>query len=515
MCGGGWRLNIYSYGSSSTSASTSTSTSTSTTASATATAGPQIWDIWNTRNDQSQLFQRLSLSNPITFTNPGSIGQADIVVDDSQLYQDMDGFGVSLPDSSASMLQNLKNANSNNYWQLLHTLFDPTDGAATAGLSIVRVPLGASDFSANVYSFHDTYDPNLGSFNINAAPSYLWSTLADIVSVNPSIKIMVAPWSPPGWMKDSGTMLGGTFQSTWASTLANYLLKSVQGFQSMGFTVSHLAIQNEPENSNPTYPTCIVNADDGANVAAQLRQLLNSNGFGNLKIMALEHNWDLADSYPIQELNDQYNAFAGASFHCYSGTVDQQMSFYNAFPNKEVHFTECIGTYGSDWWSDIKWDMSNLMIGSPSYMSRSVVMWAVALDGAGNPKLPGTDSCAAPGCRPIATVNYDGTYSLNQEFYSLAQASRAVVPKDSSGPFGQRIGSSINGNLNYELIVSAYKTGRSAAADTDWNRYSLVVLNWNDQTNAGPVTTTIEFRGLQATYSFPIGVTTLWWFAEN
>lgn len=27
------------------------------------------------------------------------------------------------------------------------------------------------------------------------------------------------------------------------------------------------------------------------------------------------------------------------------------------------------------------------------------------------------------------------------------------------------------------------------------------------------MTTTIEFRGMQATYTFPVGVTTLWWFA--
>lgn len=33
--------------------------------------------------------------------------------------------------------------------------------------------------------------------------------------------------------------------------------------------------------------------------------------------------------------------------------------------------------------------------------------------------------------------------------------------------------------------------------------------SWNPQ----PVKTTIEFRGMQATYTFPVGVTTLWWFA--
>jgi len=217
-------------------------------------------------------------------------------------------------------------------------------------------------------------------------------------------------------------------------------------------------------------------------------------------------------------LNDEPTDFAGASFHCYAGAVADQMSFYDAYPDKSIWFTECTGTYGSDWWSDIKWNMQNLMIGSLSYYSRSVLLWNLALDGSGEPLLPGSSSCGPPGCRPVATVNSDGSYELNQEYYALAQASRAVVPKDVGGPFGQRIGVSVGGSLADELQVGAYKTERSAAADTDWNRYALVVMNWDDGESGGTasaVETTIEFRGQQATYTFPVGVTTLWWFAEN
>ena len=41
-------------------------------------------------------------------------------------------------------------------------------------------------------------------------------------------------------------------------------------------------------------------------------------------------------------------------------------------------------------------------------------MWNLALDGFGNPKLPGTQSCGK-GCRPVVTVSSDGSYSFNQE----------------------------------------------------------------------------------------------------
>ncbi len=135
------------------------------------------------------------------------------------------------------------------------TLTTATDGANSAGFSYLRIPLGASDFSANgertscawvtdrshrrhaVYSFDDVSGDNaLSSFNINKAPSYLFSVLNDIRSINSQLRIHILPWSPvcrrcypeaayrmahmcsqPGWMKDSRTMNGGNFLSNYTS----------------------------------------------------------------------------------------------------------------------------------------------------------------------------------------------------------------------------------------------------------------------------------------------------------
>lgn len=47
----------------------------------------------------------------------------------------------------------------------------------------------------------------------------------------------------PGWMKDSKSIQGGTFQSTYVNPYAQYLLKAVQGFASKGITVYALSIQ--------------------------------------------------------------------------------------------------------------------------------------------------------------------------------------------------------------------------------------------------------------------------------
>jgi hypothetical protein len=59
--------------------------------------------------------------------------------------------------------------------------------------------------------------------------------------------------------------------------------------------------------------------------------------------------------------------------------------------------------------------------------------------------------------------------------YAMAQASKAILPQDDGGPFGQRIGTVVNGGRGWALRVSAFVIRRSS--QSEWARYSLVVLN--------------------------------------
>ncbi|CCO38011.1 glucosylceramidase [Rhizoctonia solani AG-1 IB] len=199
-------------------------------------AAQTIYDIWQTTWDRSKLLTRAN--DPlVNFVAKGAIGDADVIVSDSTVYQQMDGFGATLTDSSALVFNNLKNKNSANYWALLNKLFDVTDGAATAGFGVLRLNLGASDFSAKAYSFDDkSGDTTLSSFSLDNAPSYLWSVLKDIYSINSKIKLYVVPWSPPAWMK-SGTMNGGKLQTQYNGVYAQYLFKAVQQLSARGFPV--------------------------------------------------------------------------------------------------------------------------------------------------------------------------------------------------------------------------------------------------------------------------------------
>ncbi|KAJ7088501.1 glycoside hydrolase family 30 protein [Mycena belliarum] len=486
-------------------------------------ASQQIWDIWQTTWDRANLFTSLAPSTPVNFVSPGAAASADIVVTETTTFQTINGFGGSLTDSAALVLNNLKSKNAANYWSILGHMFSVADGADAAGFSYLRVPIGASDFSAKMYSLDDVSgDTAFNHFNINNAPAALFSVIRDILSINPALKVHILPWSPPAWMKTTGTMDGGTIQSGLIGAYPTYLLKAVQGFQNQGISVYAISVQqNEPENSNPTYPTCTMTPATEGQIGAALRTLLNNNGLSSVKLIGYEaciflpqrlcpqHNWVDAGGYPVTLMQDDGGAYDGVAFHCYAGTYTNQDSFHSAFPKKasrNIYLTECSGTFGSDWWSDIKWYMDNLWIGSLEHFAEVGLMFNLALDGNGEPLLPGTNSCGA-GCRPIVTVNSDGSFSYNQEFYALAQASKAIIPKDAGGPWGQRIGVSVQGSLGWALRVGAYSTKRLSSSD--WNRYSLVVMNWDDGASTSwdpvPVTATIEFRGMQATYTFPVG----------
>lgn len=160
--------------------------------------------------------------------------------------------------------------------------------------------------------------------------------------------------------------------------------------------------------------------------------------------------------------------------------------------------------------------MNNIFIGSVTRNAQAALMWNLALDGTGSPKLPGTNNCGASGCRGIVQINSDGTYKVNQEFYAMAHASKAIIALDVGGPSAKRIGVTIGGNMNWALVAGAYVTGRAKPSDPF--RYSIVVLNWNNNVAAcqpASIQATIHFRGKQAIYTFPVGVTTLSWYSAT
>ncbi|KAJ2920743.1 hypothetical protein H1R20_g16350, partial [Candolleomyces eurysporus] len=323
-----------------------------------------LWDVWQTTWNRTALLKSQKQVPPIIFSNQGPAAKLNVVLDDTREYQPVLGLGGTLTDSSAQLFSNMKTWNSRNYWEMLSYLFSPVEGANAAGLSYLRVPLGASDFSEKVYSYDDfDGDLCLNDFDIDYAPAYVFDVLKDIQAVNSMLRVHVIPWSPPAWMKDSGTAFGGFLKSQHIPIYAHYLFKSLQGFQKKGITPYAISVQNEPMYESNTHPSAKFTPQTEAQVGRALKDLMKgSAGLSNTKLIGFEHNWDQAGGYPSQLMQIAGDIFDGVAFHCFSGSAGEQDKFRAAYPDKEIYLTECSGTIGSDWWSDIKVNFSPLAL---------------------------------------------------------------------------------------------------------------------------------------------------------
>ena len=127
---------------------------------------------------------------------------ADVTVDPTKPAQTILGFGAAFTDASCFTLSRLSDSDRAN---LLHTMFGQDQHALNMG----RIPIGASDYSTAAYSYDEgAADPELKRFSIDHDRDYIVPTLRAALTANPDLFLFASPWSPPGWMKYSNSMLG-------------------------------------------------------------------------------------------------------------------------------------------------------------------------------------------------------------------------------------------------------------------------------------------------------------------
>ena len=377
-----------------------------------------------TTGDQAMLLQ----SGPVvTFGTGGTQSSPVITVNEVAQYQAIDGFGASLTDSSAWVIWN--DLTASQQATLMQQLFSPTAGI---GLTFLRQPMGASDFAVNGnYSYDDVpagqTDPQLTQFSIAHDTPYIIPLLQQALAINPAVKVVALPWSPPAWMKTSGTMNGGDMNTVYFPSLAQYFVLYLQAYQQAGIPVYAISVQNEPLNSTNSYPSESLAASDESDfIANYLGPTLSNAGLGAVKILAYEHNWDNT-SYPEFVLSSSASPYlAGSSFHCYNGDVSAQSTVKAAYPGKDVWFTECSGTVGSNFAGDLVWNSENLLIGATRNWARSISLWNLALDQNSGPTNGGCASCR--GVVTIDTRTSPATITNNVEYYVLGHLAKFVVP---------------------------------------------------------------------------------------
>lgn len=359
-----------------------------------------------------------------------------ITVNDVVKYQQIDGFGASLTDSSAWLLWNKLSESQRK--AALQMLFSREKGI---GISVLRQPMGASDFALEDYSYDDMprgeTDPELNHFSIDHDRAYILPILRDALALNPQLKIIASPWSPPGWMKTSGSMIQGALLPSAYAPLAKYFVKFVQAYEAAGIPVYAVTIQNEPLNIPNDYPGLGMTAgEQTVFLRDHLGPAFRDAGI-KTKIMIFDHNWDLIQ-FPITVLNDAAAAAsaAGTAIHCYGGSVTAQAELHGRFPDKDIWLTECSG---GEWQKGKLLEQQvRLIIGATRNWAKSVVLWNLALNQNHEPYLGGCTTC-----RGVITVDDSASPSRvieTVDFTALGHASKYVQPgayRIESNSFGE------------------------------------------------------------------------------
>lgn len=374
-------------------------------------------DMWLTKPDQSALLQKQS--QVLSFTTTANSFPA-IDVDSATAYQPIDGFGYTLTGGSATLINHMDPALKA---LLLNELFGSSSNSI--GISYLRVSIGASDLSSSVFSYDDMpagqTDPTLANFSLSQDLVDLVPVLKDILLINPNIKILGSPWSPPVWMKDNGSSIGGSLLPAYYSAYAKYFVKYIQAMQTNGIKIDAITIQNEPANPQNN-PSMSMTAAEQANfIKNNLGPEFQSAGIST-KIIVWDHNCD-NPGYPLAVLNDaaarQY--VDGSAFHLYGGDIGALTSVHNTYPDKNLYFTEQWTSATGSFNGDLNWHIKNVIIGSMRNWSRVALEWNLANDPGYGPHTPG--GCTE--CKGALTIS-GSVVTRNVSYYIVAHAAKFV-----------------------------------------------------------------------------------------
>ena len=379
----------------------------------------QTVNVWETTADQTK---SLAPQANLAFSSTIGTYNYSVTINDTQTYQTIDGFGAAMCDSSAFVMYNELTATQRA--QAMTAMFSPTNGI---GLSLCRLPMGASDMAVSNYSYDDNggaADPNLTNFSIAHDQAYIIPCLKQMLAINPNVKIMGTPWSPPGWMKDSGTMNGGNFLPQYYAAYAQYFVKFIQAYQAQGIPIWSISCENEPLNSTTGYPSMSFPATiEQEFIRDYLGPALENAGL-NTNILVYDHNWDQY-VYPETVFGDPVANFYsfGTGWHWYGGVVSNQQYLENTYPNKPQYITEAAsGTWTGTYGDSIVNDEEELVIGGSEYWSKGAIKWPFALDQNLGPQNGGCNTCWG-----LISVNSGTqTYSPGVGYYTLGQASEFI-----------------------------------------------------------------------------------------
>ena len=376
----------------------------------------------------ANLAQRLTRLPDVEFGSPTVSGEPVINVNAGVRYQQVNGFGAAMTDTSAWLIERRTSAAGR------QALMDELFGAAGTGihLSFVRIPMGASDFThdGRPYTYDDmppgASDPSLSHFSIAHDRAYILPALGQVLAEDPQTEFLASPWSPPAWMKanhslgnadNTGTLLPSAYRP-WA----RYFVSFLKAYAAAGIPIAAITPQNEPGTAT-LYPGLNLPADTEAGwIAHDLAPALAAAGL-HPKLYAGDLGWGPNhEGYMRTDIfGPAGRALSGISWHCYFGAPGVMSTLRQAAPSLDEIVDECSPGLITPT------PTSEIVIASLRNWASTVALWNLALDPHGGPVQVPNHGC--PGCVGLARIDEgSGAVSLTRSYYQLGQASAFIAP---------------------------------------------------------------------------------------
>ncbi len=447
---------------------------------------------------------RLAARPTLTFTPArGNVPQT-IVVDSTRRFQRMEGFGAAFTDTAAYLLE--KKLPPATRAGVLLKLFSPHP-ALGIGLNVMRVPIGASDFThdARPYSYDDLppgqTDPTLARFSIAHDDAYILPLIRQARALDPALKLLASPWTAPPWMKTNGQAENpggrGTLRPAALGPYAAYLARFVAAYRGARAPVDWITPSNEPHQQTD-YPGMTVPVATEIKIVRLLGPALQRR-HSTTHVFGYDDDWQTdvsAHSYPATLLADPIarRYVSGLAFHCYFGNPGVMASVRTHDPGVALLVSECSSGIAPG-------AVSDLIIASARNGAGGVVLWNLALDLHGGPR----QGAGCNGCRAPVAIDARGGATYTSDYDLLGQASTFIKP----GAY--RVAATTLATLNTVYIGPHGKppVGYSHGAVDDAAFVnpdgSIVLLAYNVSRSAQRVT--VRWRGEAFAYALPAGAT--------
>lgn len=334
--------------------------------------------------------------------------------------QTIDGFGGCFNELGQIALEKLPDSDRE---KILDLLFKPDEDGLR--FNYCRTPMGASDFAEIWYSYNETEnDYEMRDFSIERDKKYLLPYIKSALKRVPDMKIFASPWSPPTWMKFPKAYNFGTLnhdEKTYRA-YALYFAKYVEAYRKEGIKIDQVHIQNEPF-SDQKFPSCKWKGEEFIDfIGNYIGPLFEEKGIDTDIFLGT------INSGIIESFNDYVNALMhDEKASKYTKGMSFQWAGKNLLPLAKASFPDLYTIQSEnecgDGWNSWGYALYvySLLRHYLNYGVRAYVYWNMVLSEGG---------MSTWGWRQntMITVEDNGTYKLNPEFYIMKHFSRYVAP---------------------------------------------------------------------------------------